>query len=149
MTPRPPTSDELEAALAQRLHDMGLADYQPTGAYPTNLTVPAVFFGSMPDKPNGAVLINVYNDDRERDPHTPIYLVQLRFRSISGTRRDTERMANWTFSALDDRVNERSNSQWGAIRVLHCHRHLRAPAEPDMNGRWSRPDSYTIMTNPS
>ncbi|MBM4685489.1 hypothetical protein GS532_16775 [Rhodococcus hoagii] len=103
----------------------------------------------MPDKPNAAILINVYNDDRDRDPHTPIYLVQLRFRSNTGSRRDAEQLGNRVFDDLDDRVNERSNSQWGPIRVLHCHRHLRAPAAPDANGRWSRPDSYTIMTNPS
>lgn len=148
MTARPPTSDELEAALAQRIADSGLAHYQATGAYPAS-EVPAIFFGTMPDKPNAAILINVYNDDRDRDPHTPIYLVQLRFRSSTGSRRDAEQLGNRVFDDLDDRVNERSNSQWGPIRVLHCHRHLRAPAAPDGNGRWSRPDSYTIMTNPS
>ncbi len=147
MTARPPTSTELESALAQRIADSGLARYQATGAYPAS-EVPAIFFGSMPDKPNAAILVNVYSEP-SRDPHCPIYLVQLRFRSNTGDRRATEQLANRMFDDLDDRTNERSNSQWGPIRVLHCHRHLRAPAEPDGNGRWSRPDSYTIMTNPS
>lgn len=148
MSARAPTSDELEAALAGRIADSGLARYQATGAYPPS-DVPAIFFGTMPDKPNAAILINVYNDDRDRDPHNPIYLVQLRFRSNTGDRRATEQLANAAFDDLDDLVNERSNSQWGTVRVLHCHRHLRAPAAPDANGRWSRPDSYTIRTNPS
>ncbi|MGW2095777.1 phage tail terminator protein [Promicromonospora sukumoe] len=148
MTARAPTSDELEAALAQRIADAGHARYFLAGLYPPS-EVPAIFFGTMPDKPNAAILINVYNDDRDRDPHTPIYLVQLRFRSNAGDRRATEQLANRVFDDLDDRVNERSNSQWGPIRILHCYRHLRAPAAPDANGRWSRPDSYTITTNPS
>ena len=77
---RAPDTVELLEALAQHLTNLGLARYAPNGIY-VGEGLPAIFFGQLPDKPDTAILLNSYNDDRTRDAATPDYYVQLRFRT--------------------------------------------------------------------
>lgn len=143
-TARAPDTTTLEDALAEHLADLGLARYNPTGTY-TGLSLPAVFFGTMPDKPDDALVINTYNDDRSRDDHNPDIYIQIRGRSAGRDPRAVDRLMDRIFDALHDT----SHQTWGSVRILLCRRTVRAPRDPDANGRWTRPDSYVITVNPS
>ncbi|KHJ74658.1 minor capsid protein [Rhodococcus sp. Chr-9] len=143
-TARAPDTTTLEDALAQHLADLGLARYEPTGMYGA-AGLPAVFFGAMPDTPHDAIVINTYNDDRSRDDHNPDIYVQIRGRSAGRDPRAVDRLMDGLFDALHDTTR----TEWGSVRVLLCRRVVRAPRDPDANGRWTRPDSYVITVNPS
>lgn len=143
-TARAPATTAVEAALAQHLATLGLARYTPTGVY-TGTGPPAVFFGAMPDKPDDALVINTYNDDRSRDDHNPDIYIQIRGRRTGRDPRAVDDLMDALFDALHDATHQ----QWGSVRVLQCRRTVRAPRDPDANGRWTRPDSYVITLNPS
>lgn len=146
---RAPDTVELLEALAQHLTDLGLARYAPNGIY-VGEGLPAIFFGQLPDKPDTAILLNAYNDDRSRDQGNPDYYVQLKFRAAGRDPRTVERLGDSVFRALDDLHNERHNGHtWGDVRILLCHRHIRGPIALEATNRYTRPDSYTITTNPS
>lgn len=144
---RAPDTEALEDALAKHLAALGLARYTPDGIY-TATGLPAIFFGKLPDKPDTAILINTYNEDRGRDQSTPDFYVQLRFRTAGRDKRTTDRLADTVFRELDDLVNDRSNQVWAGVNILSCHRILRVPAAQDTTLRYERPDSYRITTNP-
>lgn len=132
--PRPPDTDALFAAILTRLAEV--------------TTVP-VFAPKLPTSPDTAIGVDIYNVDTSRDPHSPDVYVQLRFRTPGDDVRTTHRLADQVYAALDDLLNERSNTTWGDVAVLTCHRHIRGMASPDGNGRYTRPDSYTLTVNPS
>lgn len=145
---RAPDTVELLEALAQHLTNLGLARWDPNlNTYPAG-ALPVVFFGQLPDKPDTAILLNAYNDDRTRDAATPDYYVQLRFRAAGRDPRTVNRLADSVFRALDDRLHERSNTVWAGVNILSCIRHIRGPAALEASNRYTRPDSYTITTNP-
>ena len=144
---RAPDTVELLEALAQHLTNLGLARYAPNGIY-VGEGLPAIFFGQLPDKPDTAILLNAYNDDRSRDQGNPDYYVQLKFRAAGRDPRTVERLGDSVFRALDDRLHERSNTVWAGVNILSCIRHIPGPIAPDVNNRYTRPDSYTITTNP-
>lgn len=143
-TARAPDTTAVEDALAQRLHSLGLVRYEPTGIYGTG-TLPAVFFGAMPDTPNDAIVINTYNDDRSRDDDNPDYYLQIRGRRAGRDPRAVDQLMDAIYRAIHDT----SHQMWGSVRVLLCRRVVRAQRDPDANGRWTRPDSYRITANPS
>lgn len=143
-TARAPATTAVEAALAQHLADLGLARYTPTGVY-TGTGPPAVFFGAMPDKPDDAIVINTYNDDRSRDDDNPDYYLQIRGRRAGRDPRAIDQLMD----AICREIHDASHQTWGSVRVLLCRRVVRAPRAPDANGRWTRPDSYVITVNPS
>ncbi len=143
-TARAPDTTTVEDALAQHLAALGLVRYEPGSVYGTG-TLPAVFFGAMPDTPNDAIVINTYNDDRSRDDHNPDLYVQIRGRSAGRDPSNVDRLMDSIFDALHDT----SHQTWGSVRVLLCRRVVRAPRDPDANTRWTRPDSYCITLNPS
>lgn len=147
---RAPDTVELLEALAQHLTNLGLARWDPNLTnYPAG-ALPVVFFGQLRDKPDNAIFINVYNDDRSRDQGNPDYYVQLKFRAAGRDPRTVERLGDSVFRALDDLHNERHNGHtWGDVRILLCHRHIRGPIALEATNRYTRPDSYTITTNPS
>ncbi|WP_027503247.1 minor capsid protein [Rhodococcus sp. UNC363MFTsu5.1] len=138
-------SVDLVVGLAEHLAAAGLARYSPTGIY-TGEGLPAVFFGTLPDKPDTAVLINTYNDDRERDDDSPDLYVQMRFRTAGRNPHTTPRLADDVFEHLHDRSNFTLPN---GVQVLLCRRHITGPNAPDANGRYTRPDSYTLTLNPS
>ncbi|NMM84313.1 hypothetical protein B2J88_08060 [Rhodococcus sp. SRB_17] len=138
---RAPDTVELLEALAGHLDDSGLARY---AAIYSGDGLPAIYFGSLPDKPDTAILLNVYNEDRSRDDATPDYYVQIRYRTAGRDPRAVELLADAVFRHLHDQ----SNVAWGGVNVLLCRRILRAPTAPDSNLRYTRPDSYRITTNP-
>ncbi|MGX6513257.1 minor capsid protein [Rhodococcus sp. SJ-2] len=143
-TARAPDTTTLEGALAQHLAALGLARYEPGGIYSAT-GLPAVFFGAMPDTPDTALVINTYNDDRSRDDHNPDYYLQIRGRSAGRDPRAVDRLMD----AIFDQLHDTTHQMWGSVRVLQCRRVVRAPRDPDANGRWTRPDSYVITVNPS
>lgn len=143
-TARAPDTTALEDALARRLHALGLVRYEPAGVYGTG-TLPAVFFGTMPDAPNDAIVINTYSEDRSRDDDTPDYYLQIRGRRAGRDPRAIDQLMD----AICRELHDASHQTWGSVRVLLCRRVVRAPRAPDSNGRWTRPDSYRITANPS
>lgn len=138
-------SIDLVVGLAQHLHALGIARYNASGIY-AGSGLPVIFFGALPDKPDDAILINTYNDDRSRDDDTPDLSVQIRFRTAGRDPRSTSALADRVFEALHDTSHLTLPS---GIRVLLCRRNVTAPIAPDANGRWTRPDSYMITVNPS
>lgn len=138
-------SIDLVVGLAQHLAALNLARYNETGVYP-DAGLPAAFFGALPDKPDAAVLINVYNDDRERDDTSPDLYVQFRFRTPGRNPHATQALGDSVFEALHDRS---TFTLPNGVRVLLCRRHITGPIAPDQNGRYTRPDSYRFTLNPS
>lgn len=109
-----------------------------------------VYAPALPaNKPDRAIAVSVYQTDTSRDVHNPDYYVQIRVRTGGDDVRTTLALADQVFAALDDRVNERSGSEWPGARILFCYRHIAGPATPDGNGRYTRPDSYTLTANPT
>lgn len=142
--PRAPDTVPVLAGIAQYLAGAGLVRYNPTGVY-TNTGLPVVLFGQLPDSPDDAVLINLYNQDNTRDDGTPDYYLQLRFRTAGRDPRTTEALADAAFHHLHNLTHH----TWSGVRVLSCRRHIRGPIDPDQNGRYTRPDSYRVVINPS
>ncbi len=138
-------SVDLIVGVAEHLDALGLARYESTGIYGAGV-LPAVFFGELPDKPDTAVLVNIYNDDRSRDDDSPDLYVQFRFRTPGRDPRTTADLGDLVF----ERLHRSSNIVLpNGVRVLNCHRHITGPLAPDQNGRYTRPDSYTFTLNPS
>ena len=142
----PEYRDTLQTAIAQHLTTAGLARYAATGAYtPTGL--PAVLFGKLPDKPDAAILINVYSEDYTRGDGSPDLYVQLRYRTPGQDPRPVNALAHQVFQLLHFEADE-SNQVWAGVNILNCRRIIAAPVEQDGNNRYSRPDSYRITVNP-
>lgn len=142
--PTPPDSWAILDGLAQHLHDAGVARYNPTGIYEGE-GLPAVFFGQLPDKPDTALLLNLYNVDHQRDDGSPDYYIQIRHRTTGRHPKTTEDQADAVFRLLHDT----SHQVWSSVKVLLCRRIIRAPISPDNNNRYTRPDSYRITANPN
>ncbi|NKR32278.1 hypothetical protein GS504_15630 [Rhodococcus hoagii] len=134
-------------ALARHIAATGLARYNPDGIYSAS-TVPAIFVGQMPPTPDAALLLNIYNDSRDRDPDraNPDIWVQLRGRTPGRDPRTTDDLLDALFDVLD---NARHYVMPGGVRVAVSQREVTATADPDENGRYTRPDSYKFHLNPS
>lgn len=134
-------------SLARHLAATGLVRYDPDGDYGPG-TLPAVFVGEMPATPDAAVLLNVYNDSRDRDPDraNPDVWVQVRCRTPGRDPRVTDDLADAIFDVLDDKTRY---VMPGGVNVARSIREVTADSEPDGNGRYSRPDSYKFHLNPS
>lgn len=138
-------SDMLRA-LAQHMHDVGVATYQAAGPYPSSTPHPAVTFGKLPPNPPAAVALNHYNTDPEfLERDTPLMFVQLRWRAA-------------TLLGVNDLVDDGNAAlttyipaRWpGGVHVLWMVRTTSSvpPAVEDGNGRFERPDNYEIRLNP-
>ncbi len=141
-----PTVARVLDALAQHMHDLDVATFQPDGVYAATVTRPAVYFGQLHDKPDTAVSINHYwtDPDTFTVSGSPLMRVQLRWRGDKDPR---------TVHTLADHAFERLHTQtpgpWpGGLHPQWVQRILVAPIEPDSNGRWMRCDSYEIRLNP-
>ena len=138
--------EQVEKAVAQYLHNLGLALY--TNAFPASPNKPVCVFGILPTKPDLAVAINHYN--RDPDPDTtegnPLVMVQLLWRAPDTAKHPVERLAHAAFEVLH---NPRTPVNLpGGIRALSVVRHITAPAAQDSNGRWTKADSYQIRLTP-
>lgn len=140
-------SDVLRA-LARQMHNLEVATYQPTGAYPASTPHPAVTFGKLPATPSAAVALNHYNTDPDfGDRFTPLLFVQLRWRAA-------------TLLAVNDLIDDANAALtvppsapvvWpGGVHVQWMVRTTSSvpPAVEDGNGRVERPDNYEIRLNP-
>lgn len=140
-----PSSTDVLTSLATHLDDIGLAVWSTTG-YPATPALPAVFFERLPDKPERALALAAYNDDRTRDDTTPDYYIQIRGRAPGADPFRTHDLMDSIFDVLHDS----SHSLWGTTPVLLCRRHIRGLVTPNTNATaWSRADSYTITVNPT
>ncbi|MBM4509245.1 hypothetical protein GS421_06555 [Rhodococcus hoagii] len=130
MTARPPTSTELEAALAQRIADSGLARYQATGAYPAS-EIPASSSAPCPTSRTPRSSSTSTTTTATATHTRRSTSVQFRVPVQHGQPPDAEQLGNRVFRR-PRRPRQRTLQQvsGGLIRVLHCHRHLRAPAAP-------------------
>jgi len=134
-------------SLSRHIAAAGLARYSPDGIYGAG-TLPAIVTGKMPDKPDAALLLNIYNDSRERDPDraNPDVWVQIRIRTPGQDPRTTNAVADDLFALLDDATHY---TMPGGVRVGVSRREVATTADPDENGRYTRPDSYKFHLNPS
>lgn len=140
-----PTSTEVLRGVAAKLEELGLARWTP-GVPPAGSTVPSIHFEKLPDKPEAAIAIAAYNNDRSRDDDSPDYYIQLRGRAPGADPFKTHDYMDSITAALHDS----SHSLWGTTSVLLCRRHICGALTPNANGTaWSRADSYTITVNPS
>lgn len=150
--PTAPATDVFLRSMATHLVNLGLVRWNPDGAeYTGPTTLPALFFEQLPDKPDHAIALSAYNDDRSRDRDNPDFYIQLRGRAPGRDPLATHALMDRIFDALDDEEKPLNSSHilWGTTKVLLCLRHIRGPLLSDGNNRWSRPDSYTITVNPS
>lgn len=130
-------------SVARHLDALGFARFAPTGIYGTG-TLPAIFTGRQPDKPDAAITINVYDQQTVWGAMgSPAFWVQLRYR-MGPDPRTVEALADAIHTAL----HEQSNVTWQGLNVLHCIRTVRAPIGADTNNRYERADSYRLVLNP-
>lgn len=134
-------------ALAQVMHDKGVATYSPTAPYvESDLRSPAVVFGELNPSPVWAVALCHYGTDPDVDTveGSPLHRVTLAWRSpktdpISGVYADAKR----GFDAL----HTLTPGPWpGGVDPQWMLRTISGQAERD-NGRWIVPDSYDIRLN--
>lgn len=140
-----PSESQILAAIAGRLADAGVVTWTTTGEYPDPAPLPVATYGVLPDRPDQAVAINLYN--RDPDPNTtqwnPRVWFQLRYRADSYSA--VLALAETGFRALHTDFP----ATWpGSVNTLGCWRDLTAPPEQDLNGRWMRADSYQLRLNP-
>lgn len=132
-------------ALAQWMHTNGIAVYDPDGMY-GNPALPAVVFGAMPDKPDNAVALNVYDSSIARDDRgNPDYWVQFRFRATSQDPRNVGDMADLLAAHLLDHTHVPLTPE---VEVRHASRTVRTPVGMDANRRYERADSYRLSLKP-
>ena len=137
--------DVLEG-LAQHMADLGIAVYNPSGIYTGTPALPAIYFGPFPTAgPDRAVTLNHYGTDPDifTVDTTPEMYVQIRWRATKDPR-VVHRDAWNAFTALHD-----TSGSWpGGIDVRDITRHIDGPLDADTNGRFIKPDSYTIALQP-
>jgi hypothetical protein len=134
----------LQESVGHRLAELGLVRYSPTGAY-ADTGLPPVFHGAMPALPVSAVTVNVYDDQRGRDNHSPDVYVQVRARLDTRNPREINDLLAQVFEAFQ----HTTLYIWpGGVRVLVCERVSRAPLGADTNGRYERADNYRFTLNP-
>lgn len=134
-------------SLALRLHQIGFAHYQSSGAYPTALTVPVVTFSKLPQNIVSAVSLAHYLTDP--DPmtveHNPLHYVQLTFREPGPDPRPVIRRERAAFRALHSMLP----ATWpGGVSPLAVTFSSAAPADPDEDGNWTKAANYAIRLNP-
>lgn len=132
------STEELVVGLAQHLDAIGLARYSETGAYGAG-SLPAIFFGGFPDTPGRALTIRQYDQSNARDNANADHYVQIRSRCESTDPLGADVMADALFDALHDRSHFTLPN---GVGVKLCTRKIRGVADPDIGGRYSRPDSY-------
>lgn len=133
-------------ALGTWMHREQVAVYDADGIYPNSLTLPAVVFGAMPDKPDNAVTINVYDSSIARDdPANPDYWVQFRYRAAGQDPRTVGDMADNLAHILLDKTHVPLTPE---VEVRHATRTVRTPAGMDDNRRYERADSYRLSLKP-
>ncbi|WLP90256.1 hypothetical protein [Gordonia sp. NB41Y] len=132
-------------SLAQRLHNAGLALWDPTGAYPRNPSRPVITIGKLPQNIVSAVALNHYFTDPEIGLEgQPLHLVQLLFREPGPTPTavvDRERTANKV-------LHTTSSGIWpGGVSPLSVTFASAAPAESE-DDAWLVAANYEIRLNP-
>ncbi len=132
-------------SLSRYLESAGLVRYQPVGAYPPDGPAPAVFFNLLPDSPEGALAVTVYDEVFDRDDHNPDLYIQLRWRTAGADPRTTDTVADSANRLLHDQSGLIFP---GDVRVLLCRRKVRGLTTPDSNGRYERADSFVFTLNP-
>ncbi|MBV6758356.1 minor capsid protein [Rhodococcus opacus] len=137
------TPGDVREAIAAYLDAHGIAKYEPDDAYPDDLELPAVFFGAMPEAPDRAVTVNVYDWVTTRDKANPDVFVQLRFRGTADMAA-ADLPADQAFALLD----EAEHYAMGDVRVLQSIRRVTTSAALDTNGRYERPESYRFTIHP-
>ena len=138
--------DDVLDALAQHMADLGIAVYNPSGIYSGTPALPAIYFGPFPTTgPDRAVTLNHYGSDPDifTVDTTPEMYVQIRWRGTKDPR-VVHRDAWDTFTAL----HNTSGSWPGGVDVRCITRHIDGPLDADTNGRFIKPDSYTVALQP-
>src|SRR5690606_20258488 len=95
---------------------------------------------ALPDAPDEAVAVSVYDvEDDLRLPHVLVY-VQLRFRGTKTSRTSVDDFADAAFSALHG-----ARFTAGERSVQQCRRISVAPLGADGNARQERADNYELV----
>lgn len=136
-------------SLAQHMHELGIAHYEPDPAvpYPPNLTAPAVTIGDFPQSPVAAVAIISYG--RDPDIFTtathPLLRLQLAWRTDSEDPLDAMDLAEAGF----EKLHTLTPGRWpGGVHPLWMVRTITNKPERDENDRWIQADSYDLQLNP-
>lgn len=132
---------------ARWLDEQGIAVYHPDGLYPTDTVLPAVTIGDLPDTPNAALGLTVYDENTDRGGRgTPDIYIQAKFRLPGLDPRPVDKAADQLADLLHDQTHITFP---GGVRVLHAYRQVRGLAWKDDSGkRRERPDSYRLTLNP-
>ncbi|OZC55062.1 hypothetical protein CH289_07660 [Rhodococcus sp. RS1C4] len=140
------TWNRITDALATAIRDAGLARWNPNGTY-TGTGAPALYVGHLPDSPSTAIMLNIYEDSRERDPDraNPDIKIQIRMRGDNANVRPVNDLGDKLFALLDDKTRYVLP---GGVRVLHSRRLMAAPLGADTKQRQERADSYEFSLNP-
>lgn len=136
----------LETSLAEHLHALGVGHYQPAGAYPPDLMVPAITVGKLPQSIPSAIAITYYLTESNPDLvlTTPLHMVQLLFREPD---RRTVIDREHTLRRV---LHTMLPGSWpGGITPLSVAFSHAAPADPDEGHQaWTKAANYAIRLNP-
>lgn len=132
-------------SLAQRMHDLSVAQWSPDEPYPRDgsLALPAVMLGELGDDPVRAVAVVLYDTDPDifTVEYSPLHRVQLAWRADS--RQTALDDADRGFEAL----HSLTPGLWpGGVAPLWVLRTVNGKPDPD-NGTWIKADSYDIRLN--
>lgn len=124
--------------LAQLLDTLGIADYDPTGAYQTGDT--AVVFKTMPADPDRVVCLTAYTYANMPDWAVDQIHVQIRCRGARNQATDADVLAG----AVYDQLHGRSGFDLGAVHVDQMLQQSSVPMGIDDSDRWEQSANYVL-----
>lgn len=141
------TDREVVDALGQWMDANGIGTYDPHAVYSDNNPAPVVLTGAMPDTPDAAVTINIYDWQIDRDDTgNPDVWVQFRFRAAGNDPRIVGDYADKLAAHLLDHTHIILAP---GVQVRHAARTVRTPVGMDGNRRYERSDSYRLSMKPT
>lgn len=135
------TRQVLEAA-AQRLAAHGVADYNPAGAYPADVT--GITLMAVPTTPDRVLTLEVYDVDDSPDPSDDVahYMLQVRTRGLPSPPTDVHDLAE----SARDALTVHHDTWPDGLHVDRCYRISTIPLGADANRRQERTDNYRLTT---
>lgn len=127
-------------ALAELLHQEGVAEWSPDGAFSTE--GPVVSLADVPTSPDRAVSLNGYVVQDDPAYADTTLAVQVRTRGTSDPR------TLWdTANAVFDLLQGMGGVDLGGVHVVECHRQSSANLGRDENRRWEQSDNYYLQVD--
>lgn len=132
-------SSDLTSGVAELLAAHGVAQWQPSGAYPTTVGLPCVFIGVMPPAPDRAIVLTPYPVTAGAQGEDSIIGLQVRTRWGGAHPNPVDDLDEKVYQLLHNLTGH-----IGPVPVTHCLFQSGASLGQDGAKRWSRSANYYL-----